>query len=559
MKILVVLALLYVSFSCLAGVDDSGLQVFSVTGDKILGQSTALTTTDTSYARTMNNLVKNETEWISATMCGKMISSEVSIYLNRYPNIIYDITTCNGNTFALWNPLGRNTDEIDLIQGTGVKIDCIPTNRKTTYIESFPYTIGGSNYTVLFTPRKVIKVSSTNTTSEVTVPFSTNADFASLKNFSTSAKMWNNRLFVSYWDETFKDYRIYYSSSTDNLDFTVGENKGGVIKCPGGLEIVSLVTSPSSLYIVTKTKVFYLTGAGSPLSWTLYETMQGNFDGNITHDSTNITYKNPKTACEYNGSAVIRDEFGTVFVVSGSSFQEIASKSQKSFTHIENDGKLYVGNMVWDLQGKYWYYIDYELFWNSVMLRYDDTQGNKIWMSIPNFKDWNPDDITTEGDTVTDGSFYTFGLKENSIAKPIQYISSFFSLDSNLSNFKEITRVEVDSRLQADITAKIRINFEYIDTAETVVLHDGTTIHRNDSLYPHYYYAEKTITGAKRGYYWGNWVEQTDVWNLRLSVPVRSVSFELYITGAGMKMPFALKGFRIYYRHVGNTLNNTLR
>lgn len=80
--------------------------------------------------------------------------------------------------------------------------------------------------------------------------------------YQSCAEEWKGRLFIGTTTQS-----VYFSSTLDYTDFTIGSSLGGVINTPDGSNIKAMQSNSLGLFIFTSSGIWLLSGDVEPTSW----------------------------------------------------------------------------------------------------------------------------------------------------------------------------------------------------------------------------------------------------------------------------------------------------
>ena len=296
--LLIILCSLGLQSICFAGVDDSGLQVFTLEGNKMQGYLTASS---------------QQEDFFSASKCLNVYNDGTALMTMPF---VRDLTWRNSDTTAVWtvdtkinisnfiDPMlisitGGSTSKLfisDLTTLSSMEVNFAKKSNPaaTKSLSSVPGPFK------LFTNPKV--PSSTYTKNVIIFSagqgiFDLDYKYITLYNknyyydnnlfydkLPQDAEEWNGRLFVA------AENYIYYSTTEDYRDFTVSATGGGVIRMPDSSQIYHITKITNGLVIVTNTGIWLLSGDITPTSWSLIKTINLAIESGtaVTSYSTNV-------------------------------------------------------------------------------------------------------------------------------------------------------------------------------------------------------------------------------------------------------------------------------
>lgn len=438
--------LVFLASACFAGTDDSALQTFTLSADKMGGYSGDFTLTeDTGIPNYSLNAI-NFGNALIKTPIGSLAATNLNI------DYVYSAFQSEGldARSTIYATCKMSSGEISLID---VKVGTLiyPSVTSTVPITGFNYYRGGL-YTYLIGPLadKIIKVSNSGAVST----FAPALD--STENIIQGC-LWSSRIFLVTTSNT-----IVYSTASDVEDYR-SANGGGAFRLSPESMILQLMPANNLLYILTVDGMWVLYG-DSPESWRIEKIsdispsfIQNNVNSVLlAKASDNSCYYIDKenNICQVVSTSVKRiakipiifqsDGFGTTnyhfyykyISCFGDNFVAFSQWGFPGSSYYVETGKTYLYDLTkkqfWITQG-----MDIILK-NQYMNPVEDTSAARATLDFNGYYVYDNWSSSIEYNTA--GNIQN--IKQN--GRLLDYETSWISLDNNLSTRKKIMRVEID-------------------------------------------------------------------------------------------------------------------
>ena len=510
----IVLTTLLMASNAFCGTDDSGLQVFTLNGADMMGETADVGQEDTKISQYSLNMFQSGN---SLTVPVRS-NSDYSYTQNYGSETLYyaDMTNLQTLNFssALITRISTGGFDANVYlhssPGSSPVYDVITLLTSTAYTpwvsEIFAYNSGGTE--CVFLGKKIIALTGTAsspTTTEVVL-----TSFSLAAQPCTNAAIWSNRLFMAYGNY------LIFSAAQDFSNFTNSATAGGTIRLYESSYILKMVSTRYGLYIFTSDGIYLQTGTGSKTTWEISK---------ISNIVSN-------TAISYNDVIYFIETSNRLYVISGTqvatlaeippNFPVIYGKMQMGFSA---GGKFLImanpsysnKSFVFDIDKKSFHRSDE---YNALSAKYSMKKTATTYQifPIPYFG---------KGDTAYN-PFDTSPV----VFMPWSYTTAWLTLDGNAGNRKEIDRIEID--YQGGTTA-VSLGWAYgngsYSTASTYLYSPAQARHNT--------YVWNSPAGK----------QQSNRFYLKL---------ESYGTQT-MTTNYILKQIRIYYRNIGNYKTNALR
>lgn len=479
-----------------AGVDDSDLKLFSLTGDKLLGMTNEGFNEDTQFGAVCSNLFN--------TGNGLINWFENDAIFTTSETAIYDFFTIPGSAFGIPAYFYGTTSGVWLRVGAG-PAEYLITPAADYFPSVFLYAFRDTSDVYVINPSACYKYSllfpdapSKVTLTGVTHPL-------------VSATSWNNRTWLA------GGVVLYWSSAVSKADFTPATSLGGQLMLPEAGLIFKIVGTNYGLYIFAANGIFMITGGPEFASW------QVTRIGGVSLGVVDCAF-------EYKNMIIFRvsEPDRAVYQINGTSITKLVHT-------LQDDTSLYYGQMR-ILSDRFLVFCDP----NDDDDYYYDLQ-NKSWGKFSGIKkfDQNYQSVyyLAESGASTAVRYYpeflpAYGALAYSKG-PVIYQTAWQTLDGNNSNQKEIKRIEIDYFCFNDCTIEARLYFAY-----------GTSTN----------YIGKSFTGFAAGgggYNGANPMTGTFTWNVSAGYPTRKINLRLESSATPIKQVM-IKGIRIYYKDIGN-------
>lgn len=290
-KNFIIFLILFIPAICLAGTDDSGLQTFILDGNKMQGFTNSSAQQEDFFSSSKCLNVYNDGTSIlpipSTTFkkwCGEDYGNTTPVDLTSYLSLsnnpgVYFATAVNSTAqdlFFIGSVDGLLTEEINFpkildttsvesICGTAGKIKVFINPKVPTEISPISSTVYKENVIIFKSGLGLFDINFSFITDYAKKYYYNNNLF--YNKYPTDAEEWNGRLFIG------AENYIYYSTTSDYTDFTVGGTAGGVIRLPDNSWILGMAKINGGIVIATSTGIWYLSGDILPSSWSLIKTI----------------------------------------------------------------------------------------------------------------------------------------------------------------------------------------------------------------------------------------------------------------------------------------------
>lgn len=496
-----ILGTLLIASNAFCGTDDSGLQVFTLNGADMLGESADVAQEDTKWATYSLNMF-NSGNGISCygrpQSAGYEWDEEPQAMCGNRPFIRTQGTGSN----HVWVHTNGN-------YGPAAGTRTLLLTAVTSGADIF--TFRGLTKDYLFTGNYLISsADGFASTSAVSLPAVG----------GNRAAVWQNR----FWYST--QYTIYYTAAQDFENFTNSATAGGTTNIFGISTIKKLVGTKYGLYIFTDAGIFLQSGASK--AWSIEKI-------------SDLVLYGPDTATSYNDTIYFLSqspEGKKVFALASTQIVTLADipnfvVSTNGTMKVVNGGRLLIlcqnvlsgVSGVYDMQSKSW----------SRSYEYNVIGGDSYYAKSTSYLKYaifqfpKAEKFLAEIDSPL--TAYTSVLSYV-VPQPYGFNTNWFTLDGNASNRKEINRIEIDFQ---GGTSTVQLNYAYTNG--------------NSAATGIYLYAPT------------NFRPTTYVWNAPIGKQ-QSNRFYLAFASYGaqtMTTNFFIKQIRIYYRNIGNYTTNALR
>lgn len=534
-RTIIAFALTFIALCSYAGTDDSGLQVYTIKGEDMMGTTMAPNTEGLKFGQGMQNMFQTgnglSTFYTGGSAYGSLSSTNTSKFLDldscytpQFGNDSFYYSFYTGTSSVHINLSGSGFSSSKKFKYTDTLFGGLGLASGWSFVRAFkdPF---NTNRNYIFTPKRIFSDIFLSGTSEITFPFGGDT--------LLDCEYHKNRVFCG----ALTGY-VYYSSALDLADFTNASGKGGTIKLPSPIR--NLESTQYGLYIFTSSGVYLLSGGEQPSSWKLEEVFPGvsNYVGlnNRSHDSVfernNVVY--------FISQDSGRDNFCVVYSISGYSHQKIAYVPPTSYPYYAGLNMLGENTLMW-YNGTDCSLLDINT--GALSTRTDITSGTNAY----NFYCYN-----TYGMTGYAYKIYWKQPLEYNYNAGDTYITSQpqFWYRTPIINFgtpgnqKEISRVEVDyifakNFYGAGSKCEMYLYYPYVNFLWTNVTSPAISENDTGVITPYY---------TKVPY-------KTFVWNAPAKVPMKRcyLDFHSYSTNyayVGYQQSI-LKEIRIYYRDLG--------
>ncbi len=572
-SIIIILTLLLASLNAFAGVDDSNLQVFTLTGDKLLGSNTMQHTEDSSFGDFAVNVWNDNgltqlclTDDPAKTFTYNLQSVYQSYVIDaqRLP-IVGKAGTYYGQNATIAMIKEGNTSSVNLYYSNSL-INIVPKDfgpngaqyvngsyNNDGFLYAASYTAAGVPLVFVLTPNAYTLCSVSLTDGHLTPgnpTGSSSRNYPSTKQaffidgYLLTADAWQNRTWIAQEvDIASCENRLRYSSATDVTDFTGGPTLGGIIDLPEAESIKKIIGTQYGLYVFTDKNIWLVYGDINPMSWSLKKIWQGS------------DYKFKK-AFKYNEDVFIYSDDGNeqaVFKASGLNIDKIIHFPSTLPTYfipnIIHNKYLTLGDTstygyfqgnIYDMEAKCYY------TWQKVQ----NCPRNSGYF-ISRFYDYNTHTTILKFYPNPDFEENYFPTYFNTSETLITYETAWQTLDGIGSNLKNIKRVEIDY------------------DADTQEVLQCTVVRRTNNSNYAQYDAAQTFKGYTDGdltsilhSFGTHSPTQTAFINLNLMRrPATKFKFMINTFGAAniITRPIRIKQIRVYYQPVGNPLRSNLK
>ena len=290
-KRFLILLILLIPTYCFAGVDDSGLQTFVIDGNKMNGYINSSSQQEDFFnASKCLNIYNDGTslspipsityaKWDGANY-GNITPVDLASYLSLSNKITTYFATVVNTTqqdlFFIGSGDGLVTGEINfakILDTSTVESICSTSGKLKTFINpNIPTDVSlidghvyKENIIIFKAGLGLFNINFTSITDFAQKYYYDNNLF--YNKYPIDAEEWNGRLFIA------AENYIYYSTTSDYTDFTVGGTAGGVIKLPDNNRVLGMAKINSGIVIATKAGIWYLSGDILPSSWSLLKTI----------------------------------------------------------------------------------------------------------------------------------------------------------------------------------------------------------------------------------------------------------------------------------------------
>jgi len=444
-SLIIALFLVFLASACLAGTDNSALQVFTLSADKMGGYSGDFTLTEDTGIPSYTLNAINFGNALIKTPIGSLSATNLNI------DYVYSAFQSEGldARSTIYATCKMSSGEISLIDA---KIGTLiyPSVTSTVPITGFNYYRGGL-YTYLIGPLadKIVKVSNGGVVSTFTPALDSTENII-------QGCLWNGRIFLVTSSNT-----IVYSTASDVEDYK-SANGGGAFRLSPESMVLQLMPANNLLYILTVDGMWVLYG-DSPESWRIEKIsdispsfIQNNVNSVLlAKASDNSCYYVDKenNICQVVSTSVKRiakipvifqsDGFGTTnyhfyykyISCFGDNLIALSQWNIPASSYVET-GKTYLYDLTkkqfWITQG-----MDVILK-NQYMTPVEDTAAAR---SALNFNGYYVYDNWSSGVEYSVAGVLQ-DIKQN--GRLLDYETAWISLDNNLSTRKKIMRVEID-------------------------------------------------------------------------------------------------------------------
>jgi len=491
--------LLLTPYVVCAGTDDTGLQVFTINGGELLGETSDVGQEDTKISQYSYNLFNS----------GNGLCSLPQPYGSGYE--------WTGEAIAI--TYSQNYTYIDVLGSTDCVIvrtlDPLGSTPQTTlavgvaaFIDFKVFSFG--SFTYIFCGNKIIKsTTGTTTTSEVSLPLAATYN---------TCDVWQNRLWIATADF------LFYTAPQNYDDFSNTATTGGTTRIPSCGTIYKLIGTKYGLYIFGQNGIFLQSGSSknwqidkiSNLRLTDYSMVTSYNDMVIFADYSDINKKIWQLAAtEITEICNIPSGYPTLpTAIPFSQLRIIGGGKYIALVHPTATKT----SLVYSIDNKSFFETsEFNSVGETYFIKKSSTKY-KIYQ-LPNFQkffnDWNDS-----------GGNYLTPLY------PWAYKTAWITLDGNASNRKEISRIE----------------FDYQGGTTDVYLYYAYGNGSSSSTY--------TVLNAPI-----NSRLSTYVWNAPLGSQQSNRIYLYFLSNGAQTMTnnYMLKQIRIYYRNLGNVKTNTLR
>lgn len=482
-----------------AGVDDSDLKLFSLTGDKLLGMTNEGFNEDTQFGAVCTNLFNTGNGLINwFEKVALFTTAEILI------TDFFSLSDATGLKFYYGVGGGVNA---------GIHMTDLLGNYKM--VPSADYSIGFIYAFVDTSEIYILNQASCYKYSPLSPGSPSKVTLASVVFPIAGATAWNNRI----WIAGNSGQTLYWSSAASKADFVAATSRGGALNFYEAGKIFKIVGTNYGLYVFAANGIFMINGGPEFASW------QINKIGGHYLDSDDGIF-------EYKNTVVFRtaNPDRAVYQINGTSINKL-------FISLQDDASTVYGKMR-VLNDRFFVFADN----NDDDDYYYDIQ-NKSWGRFSKIKrfDDNFQSVFYLADTPSTSECYikyypdftpAWGNTSNSIAN-WEYQTAWHTLDGNNSNQKEIKRVEIDYFGLSDATIEARLYFAY-----------GTGENYLSKFFPGF-------SGGEGSYNGKNPMSGTFIWNVNTGFPTRKIYMTL-ASGGTHGGQILIKGIRIYYKELGN-------
>jgi len=451
-KILLIVLMLLIPIVAVAGVDDSGLQTYTIDFSKQTGMRNSVSI---STQPGLNDIkVNNNTDTFFSDYCLNMqlindkfinVGYGYYDYLSIFPHgyddfkffsisnylILYQYLNPGVKSVTIKNIDG--TQYSDILGGSFTKksdgayltISNAVSLKNTSRVYINPYKPTSKDNLIFFSEENGLCSANVLVSGALLISDKCVYDNFPFYSYESCAEEWNGRLFIG--TETSS---VYFSSTLDYTDFSISGTTGGLINMPDGSNIKCMKSNSIGLFIFTSSGVWLLSGDTQPSSWslkkinTLITTNSANWNKMIVcGDYNKIFFVANKTLYILEDGVMVTP----ISILSGD-YTDINFYANKIYLFC-NSG--YANPCYYDIQTTSFYNINARNSTNNLIGVKAPNNSADIIISIIS----KNDNIRFLSNRSSIGGYTTYD--------EVYWESSPLSL-SGLNNYKKIKRIEID-------------------------------------------------------------------------------------------------------------------